>query len=285
MVERISFHRLPGAIDGGRWPEGARSVLASPTFVRRHAGPWIEAGFSCHDEWELTVCLHGRGCLEGRCDRCPLHPGGFVLIPPGLAHRECGRPGLDTLWIGWRGSFAADLSAAVQHWEGTDLIPLAERLWSESLRSGGGDGPMLDGLLLAILGGLRRPATGGLDPRLAAIIADCQREFHRPWSVAAMARRAGLSRDRFARVFRAATGSTPVRYLAWLRCDAAKRLLADGLSVSETAHLVGYADPAYFSRVFRRCVGAPPRAVGALAAKRPAAGPGSTRSAAGPTRG
>ena len=64
-----------------------------------------------------------------------------------------------------------------------------------------------------------------------------------------------------------------------------KRLLADGLSVSETAHLVGYADPAYFSRVFRRCVGTPPRAVGALAAKRPATCRVSTRSATGPTRG
>jgi len=46
--------------------------------------------------------------------------------------------------------------------------------------------------------------------------------------------------------------------LARLRVDRAKSLLAAGSSVKETAALVGFRDPAYFSRVFRRFEGASP---------------------------
>jgi AraC-like DNA-binding protein len=258
MADWIAFHRLPGALTDDRWTGYERSVQATPVFVRRHAGPWTATAFSAHHDWELTVCLRGGGWLEDASGRHPLRSGTFALVPPGTAHRECARSGLDSLWIGWRGRFAADLAQGLHIWESRDLLPLAERLWSTSVRCGGGDGAMLDGLLLAILGGLRRPADGGGDPRLDAIIADLQRSCHHPWTASGLARRAGRSPDAFTRAFRAATGHPPLRYLAVLRCERARALLNDGLAINEVARQVGYADPAYFSRVFRRVTGRAP---------------------------
>jgi AraC family transcriptional regulator of arabinose operon len=50
-----------------------------------------------------------------------------------------------------------------------------------------------------------------------------------------------------------------MRHLQAVRLDAARRLLATtDLPVQAVARQVGYADPLYFSRVFRREVGKSP---------------------------
>ena len=44
-----------------------------------------------------------------------------------------------------------------------------------------------------------------------------------------------------------------MKYLTGLRIDKAKDFLADeNLPVSEIAYLVGYSDPLYFSRIFKK---------------------------------
>ena len=55
------------------------------------------------------------------------------------------------------------------------------------------------------------------------------------------------------------TGVAPPRYLRRLRIENARKLITyTQYTVAEVAGLVGYADPAYFSRVFRQETGAPP---------------------------
>jgi AraC-like DNA-binding protein len=75
-----------------------------------------------------------------------------------------------------------------------------------------------------------------------------------------LAARAGLSETHYRRLFQKLTGNSPGEFLAACRTALAKALLADGLSVKETAYRVGYGDPAYFSRVFARYAGMSPRA-------------------------
>ena len=40
--------------------------------------------------------------------------------------------------------------------------------------------------------------------------------------------------------------------------EAAKTLLGEGLSIKEVGIEVGYSDPNYFSRTFKKCVGVTP---------------------------
>jgi transcriptional regulator GlxA family with amidase domain len=63
----------------------------------------------------------------------------------------------------------------------------------------------------------------------------------------------------FKRRFRAATGYTPVEYVQTLRIEAAKRLLEGGeRSTEDVAFEVGYEDPAFFRKLFKRHTGVTP---------------------------
>jgi transcriptional regulator GlxA family with amidase domain len=63
------------------------------------------------------------------------------------------------------------------------------------------------------------------------------------------------------RRFKSATGSTLIRYVQNLRIEEAKRLLETETTPSEdVAVIVGYENPAFFRRVFKRCTGLTPAA-------------------------
>ncbi|OGV71409.1 MAG: hypothetical protein A3K18_22710 [Lentisphaerae bacterium RIFOXYA12_64_32] len=71
---------------------------------------------------------------------------------------------------------------------------------------------------------------------------------------------AHLSVDHFGRLFRATTGTTPMRRLRTLRVEQAGRLLTQtGLRIHEIAASVGFEDPYHFSRVFHQVTGMGPR--------------------------
>jgi AraC-like DNA-binding protein len=76
-----------------------------------------------------------------------------------------------------------------------------------------------------------------------------------PLSVPELAKICHVSEAHFRRLFKAHTGRSPSRYIASLRISEAKRLLATGRSIKETALSLGYADEYYFMRVFRKETG------------------------------
>ncbi|GAA2796300.1 hypothetical protein GCM10010452_25750 [Crossiella cryophila] len=70
-----------------------------------------------------------------------------------------------------------------------------------------------------------------------------------------------LSVYHFIRVFRAATGLTPHRFLTRLRIDQARRLLSDNtLSIAQIAERCGFASPGALSTAFLAQVGVRPSA-------------------------
>jgi len=77
--------------------------------------------------------------------------------------------------------------------------------------------------------------------------------------VSQMVERSGLNPRTFARRFIAATGYPPMEYVHALRMEEAKQILeTEDLSVDDVGHYVGYGDPAYFRRLFKRKVGLTP---------------------------
>ena len=69
-----------------------------------------------------------------------------------------------------------------------------------------------------------------------------------------------LSSCWFNRNFKQHTGYTPAQYITALRISSARNLLeSKNYSVSEVASMVGYDDPLYFSRSFKKNVGCSPR--------------------------
>lgn len=80
-------------------------------------------------------------------------------------------------------------------------------------------------------------------------------------SIAAMARRLGLGRQRFRRLFRERHHASPREYLTTQRLQLAGHLLTDSSSsIAAIAEEAGYSCPFFFSRQFRRHTGMSPRA-------------------------
>lgn len=80
-----------------------------------------------------------------------------------------------------------------------------------------------------------------------------------PWTVAALAAEAGLSRAPFARRFTALVGQPALGYLTWWRMTIAARLLRDtDAPLSTIATKVGYASEFAFATAFKRTQGISP---------------------------
>ena len=74
-----------------------------------------------------------------------------------------------------------------------------------------------------------------------------------------VSRHVGLSRNHFCRVFKHGTGITFTEYLARLRVEKAKELLADvRVRITEAADRAGFNSISQFNRVFRRYAGSSP---------------------------
>jgi AraC-like DNA-binding protein len=95
-----------------------------------------------------------------------------------------------------------------------------------------------------------------IDSRLAHVLAYIADHGHQPLTLAELAQVAHLSRTHFSTTFRGAAGLAPFEYVHRHRLQRAKELLADeSLGVAEVAARVGFADPFYFSRAFKRTEG------------------------------
>ena len=75
-----------------------------------------------------------------------------------------------------------------------------------------------------------------------------------------IARRTGLNRSYFGKVFKAATGKSPQSYLIGYRMSKASELLKlTALPVAEVGRAVGYPNQLHFSRAFKNAYGVSPR--------------------------
>ena len=97
------------------------------------------------------------------------------------------------------------------------------------------------------------------EARVAALLRRLDCQPHPPSDVNSLAEAAGMSPATFFRHFKSVTGYTPLQYLKRKRLMKAKNhLVFDGFGVAETAHAVGYASVAQFSRDFSAHFGMPP---------------------------
>ncbi|MBD2771969.1 AraC family transcriptional regulator [Iningainema tapete] len=78
-------------------------------------------------------------------------------------------------------------------------------------------------------------------------------------SLLTIATTVGMSQYHFCRVFKKATGLTPWQYVVQQRIAAAKRLLAQPLSIAEISLRLGFANQNQFATFFRKHTGVPPR--------------------------
>ncbi len=88
-----------------------------------------------------------------------------------------------------------------------------------------------------------------------------EQQLSQPTTLEDLARASGVSRGYLVRLVRQQWDVTPMEMLWRVRCERATQLLRDtGLSLSQIAYRVGFANPFHFSRRFSRRYGVSPRA-------------------------
>ncbi|TIW90799.1 MAG: helix-turn-helix domain-containing protein, partial [Mesorhizobium sp.] len=97
------------------------------------------------------------------------------------------------------------------------------------------------------------------DPRLAQAIRLMEAHVDQPLTIAAVAKRAGVTARTLESIFRKSIGETPGAYYLRLRLGAARRLVVDTrVAMADIAGRTGFSSAAAFSRAFSRAFGEAP---------------------------
>jgi AraC-like DNA-binding protein len=114
----------------------------------------------------------------------------------------------------------------------------------------GGQGARLSHLL----------AAGGEARRISRAVGYLRENFDRPLRMEEIAHELGMSVSGFHHHFKSVTAMSPLQFQKQIRLQEARRLmLGEDLDAASAGFRVGYADPAYFSRDYKKLFGAPPQ--------------------------
>lgn len=100
--------------------------------------------------------------------------------------------------------------------------------------------------------------TSTIDERVSQSIEWLRAEQEKQVSVKEIAANVKLSESRFSHLFSKQLNIPVRRYLLWLRLRDAIHLLANDVSLTDTAYEAGFADSAHLTRTFRQMLGIAP---------------------------
>jgi AraC-like DNA-binding protein len=115
----------------------------------------------------------------------------------------------------------------------------------------GGEGARLGHLLASSLGDTRR---------ISRAIGRLRERYSEPLKIEEIARELGMSVSGFHHHFKSVTSMSPLQFQKQIRLQEARRLmLGEDLDAASAGYRVGYEDPSYFSRDYKKVFGAPPQ--------------------------
>ncbi|MDM7920821.1 MAG: AraC family transcriptional regulator [Pyrinomonadaceae bacterium] len=96
--------------------------------------------------------------------------------------------------------------------------------------------------------------------RISRAVQILRENFDRPLSMDRLARDLGMSVSSFHQQFKSVTAMSPLQFQKQVRLQEARRLmLGEDLDAASAGFRVGYEDPSYFSRDYKKAFGAPPQ--------------------------
>ena len=118
-------------------------------------------------------------------------------------------------------------------------------------------------LLFLLSRGMREKSApqAAAGPEIRQLVERIHRHPEESLPIAAYARLSNMSVSNLIRRFKAHTGLPPQQYILRLRMGHARELMASSrMPVTDVARIVGYDNPLYFSRLFKKETGMSPRA-------------------------
>ena len=216
---------------------------------------------SHRDFFEIIYQSEGGCALSADGKSFSVKQGDVIVIPSGVFHSGNGNGGLfRDMYIQCSGCEFTEVHV-VHDADGT-VLPLMEMIYRVTTERGDGYHQIADSLLEAICAYItkyinKKTKYEFIDSFKNLIyenLSNCD------FDVSAEIKKSGYSSDHFRRCFKEETGSTPLEYLTSLRINRAKKLLGvfPPQSVESISEECGFKDEFYFSRVFKKSVGASP---------------------------
>ncbi len=219
----------------------------------------------------VILCVSGAGVVDLGDTTVRVDKGSAVVLPPGVRHRyraEARDPW--TIW--WAHVMGADVPefmTAILGDPANPLIPVRNIFRSalaledtvQALETDETDASLLRASaamwsLLASFASDRLRGPAGNADRIGLVQDYLRANLQTKDTVTGLARMANLSTSHFSALFKSTTGVSVMEYLQRLRSARARELLTTtDAPIGEIAASVGYEDPLYFSRLFRRLNG------------------------------
>lgn len=272
-MDNQSYYRIH---DGGGCDVAVtdRHLVVNCAGVCVMSEPFLSHNRAGRQDYYLMVLAQGELAMDVNGLERTVCAGEAVVHPPGQAYRYA-KTGMDRLvyfWAHFTGSGAADalrgcgLAAETVYAPGVgaDIAEGFAALFRNFIHRDGCFEAAAAAVLQQILVTIRRRSDGGGRPDGAAVrvresLALMHRKYAEPLAVPALAAVEHLSVSRYCAVFRRCMGVSPQAYLIDLRLNmAAELMLGTDLEMKQIARSVGYDDPLYFSRLFRRRRGISP---------------------------
>ena len=219
-----------------------------------------------HDSWKMLYCTRGSCSIAFEALTISCLPGDVAVIPPDVPHSLTGQEEAAFLCL-----HVADAALAlrqpicIRDDENHLLLHIFEDAYCLYHT-----GTERQAMLLPAYGQLLAQHINCCQPSslrlqvVEEITRSIVQNYANPnYELDELLRSAPYCYDYLCRLFRREMHTTPHKYLANLRLEAAAELLrAGGSSITEAARLCGYQDPLYFSRMFKKKYGVSPREYG-----------------------
>lgn len=223
-----------------------------------------------HDVWEAVLYYEGSGVTQIGDRSYEFYPGKLFLIPPGCTHSETGNGLYKDINIMVRDFTWPEEDKVLEFNDDQDrrLYTLFWYAFTSCRESRSGTFAIANALWEAVYQLLR--AWSADSGRHADVDLFKKKLFRNitnsDFDLAHEIDTCGYCKDYFRRLFKKVTGCTPLAYLTDLRIDYALDLLrlacGGGISAKGTiqniAHMSGFSDACYFTRVFTGRVGMSP---------------------------
>ncbi len=272
---------------GDAAPDPLGEELGAPvllSFSRIENACGVQTEPHTHLYTELFLFTAGQGYLSANGADISLQAGDVLLIGPEKKHRQFSAEGQVPLtYFGFTAVFtgAEAQRPGILSEEGyvllhgnEDLMPLVEACKAELDGKKAGCYAAANAcfklLLIKIARRLRPAPSAPVPPLMADVRAYIERHFDEAVTLDDLCGRFYINKSSLLHAFKAAFGTSPIRYLNAYRIERAKRYLENDARVTEAALSVGFSNPVYFAELFRRHTGLTPSGFKKLIRRAPA---------------
>lgn len=227
----------------------------------------------------LNITTKGSGLLVSNNETFVVKENDILLLPPLVPHYYYRNPDFDSWerrwvyfqprehwqeWLSWDKVIGSIYTSHITNQKDIDVLNRSFIKIEKNIKS---DLPFSTEIAYAILEKLIiqcksfQPSIyrNRYDERILKVIDIISRNLDKDYSIEYLAGQVNLSESRLMSLFKNQVYMSIIKWRDEQRISCAKNMLANtGDSISDISKLVGYNDPLYFSRVFKKNVGKSP---------------------------